>query len=246
MIFGTLHARLVARFRAGGARGTDVPPASLRESEALAILVRTGLSWLRGLALRPRLAAAGPMLLVGRRARISEPGRVRLGRGVKVEELAEVQGLSARGVTLGDGVTVGRGASIRPSSYYGHDLGEGISIGAGSAIGAYAWIGASGFVSIGAAVLLGPRVVIIPENHVFDDVKTPIKDQGVERDGVVIEDDCWIGANVTILAGVTIGRGSIVAAGAVVNRDVAPASIVGGVPARVLRERHPAVSRKSA
>ncbi|MCP3920741.1 MAG: acyltransferase [bacterium] len=231
MIFRTLHARLVARFCG------DAEPPALREGEALAILLRTGCAWLRGCLLRPRLASCAGLLFVGRGARISEPGRLKVGRGVKIEELSEVQCLADRGVTLGDGVTIGRGASIRPSSYYGHDLGDGLAVGAGSAIGAYCWIGASGFVSIGARVLLGPRVVMIAENHAFGDVARPIKDQGVERAGIVIEDDCWLGAGATILAGVTVGRGSIVAAGAVVTRDVAPRSIVGGVPARVLRER---------
>jgi acetyltransferase-like isoleucine patch superfamily enzyme len=120
------------------------------------------------------------------------------------------------------------------------DPGEGIEIGRGTAIGAYCWIGASGRVRIGRDVLLGPRVVMIPENHNFEDTQASIKSQGVTRQGIEIDDDCWIGANVTILAGVHIGRGSIVAAGAVVRKDVAPYSIVGGVPARLLRSRVPA------
>ena len=132
---------------------------------------------------------------------------------------------------------MGRGASIRPSSYYGGELGEGLTIGSGTAIGAFAWIGASGTVRIGKDVLLGPRVVILPENHRFDDVSRTIKSQGVQRAGVTIEDDCWIGANVTILAGVTIRSGSIVAAGAVVRSDVEPGTVVGGVPARALKQR---------
>ena len=54
---------------------------------------------------------------------------------------------------------------------------------------------------------------------------------------VVIEDDVWVGANVTILKGVTIGHGSVVAAGAVVTKSCPPYSIIGGVPAKVLRKR---------
>ena len=65
------------------------------------------------------------------------------------------------------------------------------------------------------------------------------------RGDVVVEDDCWIGTNVTILSGVRIGRGSIVAAGAVVTRDVPAGAIVGGVPARVLRMRTDAARRSA-
>ena len=64
-----------------------------------------------------------------------------------------------------------------------------------------------------------------------------IKEQGVKREFVKIEDDCWIAANTVILAGVTIGRGSVIAAGSVVTKDVPPYSIVGGVPANVIKSR---------
>jgi maltose O-acetyltransferase len=96
---------------------------------------------------------------------------------------------------------------------------------------------------IGSKVMFGPEVTVMGGNHrvtlvgrfmadVGDDEKRPEDDLGV-----VIEDDVWVGARATILHGVTIGRGAIVAAGSVVTKDVAPYAIVGGVPARVLRHR---------
>jgi len=209
--------------------------------DALAVLWRVATNLLRGLCLRPFLRSSSGALFVARGARVLNAWRLSVGHNVKIEEGAEVQCLARRGVTLGDGVTIGRQASIRPSSYYGHEPGEGLSVGDGTAIGAFSWIGASGFVEIGRDVLFGPRVVILPENHVFADTAETIKSQGVVRSGVVIEDDCWIGANATILAGVRIGRGSIVAAGAVVRADVPAMSVVGGVPARLLKSR---VARK--
>lgn len=239
-LFRAVHARAVARVRG---REPLAETEQLGEGEAFWILVRTACALLRGFVWRPRLGACGGRLFVGRNVRITSPGRIRVGRNVKLEELVELQGLARRGVVLGDDVTIGRFASIRPSSYYGVDIGEGLSVGSGSAIGAYAWIGASGFVEIGRDVLLGPRVSILPENHVFADVERPIKEQGVVRDGVVIEDDCWIGSNVAILAGVRIGRGSVVAAGAVVTKDVPPGAVVGGVPARILRMRAAELAR---
>ena len=96
---------------------------------------------------------------------------------------------------------------------------------------------------IGKKVIFGPKPTIVTGDHridfigryiidVSDDEKLPVQDAPV-----VIEDDVWCGANVTILKGVTIGRGSVVAAGAVVTRSFPPYSIIGGVPAKLIKMR---------
>jgi len=94
----------------------------------------------------------------------------------------------------------------------------------------------------GDNVICGPRVSFHAENHVYTDPNTPIRLQGVTRRGIVVEADCWIGAGSMILDGVRIGRGTVVAAGAVVTRDVPPYSVVAGVPARVIKSRRPGLS----
>lgn len=95
--------------------------------------------------------------------------------------------------------------------------------------------------TIGKKVIFGPHPTIITGNHRIDVLGKYImdsKEKLPENDApVVIEDDVWIGANVTILKGVTIGRGSVVAAGAVVTKSCPPYSIIGGVPAKVLKMR---------
>ena len=96
---------------------------------------------------------------------------------------------------------------------------------------------------IGKKVLFGPNPTIVTGDHRTNIIGRFIIDVTGEEKGpgldlpVVIEDDCWIGANVTILKGVVIGRGSIVAAGAVVTRSCAPYSIIGGVPAKLIKMR---------
>ena len=94
---------------------------------------------------------------------------------------------------------------------------------------------------IGKKVIFGPRPTIITGDHRIDVIGKYIMDSNdklPENDAaVVIEDDVWTGANVTILKGVTIGRGSVIAAGAVVTKSCPPYSIIGGVPAKVLKMR---------
>ncbi|MDA0328586.1 MAG: acyltransferase [Gemmatimonadetes bacterium] len=95
----------------------------------------------------------------------------------------------------------------------------------------------AGHIEIGDNVLVGPGVVLRATNHRFRRVDIPIREQGHEPGTIVIGDDVWLGANVTVVSGVKVGRGAIVAAGAVVTRDVDPLSIVGGVPARAIGSR---------
>ncbi|MDR2076203.1 MAG: acyltransferase [Desulfovibrio sp.] len=92
-------------------------------------------------------------------------------------------------------------------------------------------------ISIGDNVAIGPMVLIQGANHVFDRLDLPIADQGHAPSRVIIEDNVWIAARATILPGVRIHSGAVVAAGAVVTRDVPADCVVAGVPARVLRPR---------
>lgn len=115
--------------------------------------------------------------------------------------------------------------------------GENIEIGDYSAIGARAYVGGSGKIIIGNYVMMAPEAVILTGTHVHDRIDVPMCYQGCKKLEVIIEDDVWIGMRAIILPGVTIGCGSIVGAGAVVTKNVPPYSIVGGVPARVLKWR---------
>lgn len=111
-----------------------------------------------------------------------------------------------------------------------------VSLGDYSGIGINARI--NGSCTIGHHVMMGTDVVVITRNHAFGRTDIPMMEQGFEEERpVVIGNDVWIGDRVVILPGVTVGDGSILAAGAVVAKDVPPYAIVGGVPARVIRMR---------
>ncbi|MGF4043250.1 acyltransferase [Paenarthrobacter nitroguajacolicus] len=154
-----------------------------------------------------------------------------------IEDFAEVQGLSVNGITFGADVSIGRGTQIRPSSYYGGEAGIGLQVGDRTSFGTGCFIGCSGDIRIGNDVMLGPGVKLFSENHVFEDIETTIKSQGVKREFLTIGDDVWIGSGATITAGVSIGSGSVIAAGSVVTRDLPSNSVAAGVPAKVLRTR---------
>jgi acetyltransferase-like isoleucine patch superfamily enzyme len=197
------------------------------------------LSWRlwRGIWVRLRLGSCAGWVLAERRVRIYHARHIRAGRRLNLEEGCEIVGLSKQGIVFGDRCTVGRLASIRPTNVLIDEPGEGMRMGDHSNIGSYCYIGCSGFVSIGSGVMMGQRVNLLAENHNYERTDRPMKDQGITRGSIIIEDDCWLGAGCSVLAGVRIGHGSIIAAGAVVTKDVPPLSIVGGVPARVIRQR---------
>ena len=85
--------------------------------------------------------------------------------------------------------------------------------------------------------MFGPKCSLFAENHNFSDTEASIKGQGVNQKGIVIEDDCWIGSNVTILDGVTIGRGSVIGAGTLITKDVPAGSIVVDKRNKIMRTR---------
>ena len=114
-----------------------------------------------------------------------------------------------------------------------------ISIGKDGFIGPYCTFYGNGELLIGDYALIAAHTCIATSNHNFDSLM-PIAHQQIIYAPVIIEDDVWIGLNATILSGVHIGRGAVVGAGAVVTHDVAPFTIVAGVPATIIgkREKH--------
>ncbi|WHH58381.1 DapH/DapD/GlmU-related protein [Petroclostridium sp. X23] len=129
---------------------------------------------------------------------------------------------------------VAPGVNIEHGVFFGG--GAGISIGTNSGLGLNCRV--QGPVSIGDNVMMGPDVLIYTRNHRIDRTDIPMIKQGdTEPRPVMIGDDVWIGARAVILPGVTIGRGAVVAAGAIVTKSVAPYTIVGGNPARKIKSR---------
>jgi acetyltransferase-like isoleucine patch superfamily enzyme len=118
-----------------------------------------------------------------------------------------------------------------------NDPGEGISLGDRVGIGEFAYLGGGGGLTIGADCIVGQYFSCHPENHNYSDPETLIRLQGVSRKGIQIGNGCWIGSKVTILDGAKVGNHCVIAAGAVVAGVFPDHSVIGGVPARILKSR---------
>jgi len=128
----------------------------------------------------------------------------------------------------------GEDVVIKNKCYFGN--GDRLSVGARSQLGQNSQLG--GTINIGDDVLMGPDIVMMATSHAFDKIDIPINQQGAtEEQPITIGDDVWIGTRVIIMPGVEIGSHSIIAAGAVVTKSCEPYSVIGGVPAKIIKKR---------
>lgn len=166
--------------------------------------------------------------------RLRFANHIRLGRGAYLDQGVYIHACP-QGVEIGAGTLVMHGAVLHVYNF--RDLPHaGIKIGQDSLIGEYTVIRGQGGVTIGDRVYTSPMTQLIAVNHNFDDPTRPFVEQGITAQGIVVEDDVWLGSGAIITDGVRVGQGAVIAAGAVVTKDVAPHTVVGGVPARLIRQ----------
>jgi acetyltransferase-like isoleucine patch superfamily enzyme len=187
-----------------------------------------------------RLAQAGRGVQLERGVLLSYPRRIHLGDGAKIARNVALRANSRLepGISIGDRCTIQDGALLNASEGFVH-------VGERSWIGPFCVVYGNGGVRIGRDVMIAAHSCITSVGHRHDELARPMMAQGIDVRPVTIADDVWIGMNCTILPGVSIGRGAIVAAGAVVRRDVAPYSIVAGVPAREVGRRGAPAARSA-
>jgi acetyltransferase-like isoleucine patch superfamily enzyme len=198
---------------------------------------------LRGLLYRLILKMEG-WAAIENGVRIRFADNIRLANGVYLDQGTYLHACP-NGIEIGENTIVMHGAVLHVYNF--RDLpNSGIRIGRDSLVGEYSVIRGQGGVTIGDRVYTSPFTQIIAVNHVFDDPDRPFVEQGITAEGIVIEDDVWLGSGAVIVDGVRVGKGSVVAAGAVVTRDVPAHTVVGGVPARPIKtiEGHPIESKE--
>jgi len=191
---------------------------------------------IRGCYKRLYFKSAKGLVFAGRGVCIRHGYLLKAGKNLILDDHVHINALSANGIKLGDNVTLARGCNLICTGVIAHK-GVGISIGNNTGINAGTYLAGQGGIEIGNDVIIGPGVKIFSENHLFGNVDLIIKDQDVCREKVIIGNNCWISSGAIILAGVTIGEGSVIAAGCVVTRSVEAYSFVAGVPGRVIKNR---------
>lgn len=156
------------------------------------------------------------------------------GKGTTICRRTRMDVLPFQPFSIGDFSTVEDFATIN-NGVGAVNIGNNSRIGIGNVI--------IGPVTIGNNVILAQNIVMSGLNHVYEDVKIPISEQPVTTATITVEDDCWIGANAVLTAGVTIGKHSVIAGGAVVTKNIPPFSVAVGNPARVIKQYNPAIQK---
>ncbi len=192
--------------------------------------------WLRKVCYPRLLGSCGKNPVFGQHVTIRHGSKIRLGDNVVVDDFVvlDAKGEGNAGISIGDNVILGR-YSVLSCKNGAIRIGNNVSLGVSCVIHS---VGASSVVIGNDCPIAAYCYLIGGGNYRYDRVDVPIMQQeAYSKGGIVVEDNVWIGAQVVVLDGVTIGSGSVVAAGAAVYRNVPKMSIVGGVPAKVVRRR---------
>ena len=188
---------------------------------------------LRGVLYRLILKMEG-LAAIENGVRLRFADRIRLHHGSYLDKGSYLHACPA-GIESGAPTIVMHGAVLHGYNFR-NPADAGIKIGEDSLIGEYTVIRGQGGVEIGNRVYTSPFTQIIAVNHVFNDPSRPFIEQGITAQGIVIEDDVWLGSGAIITDNVRVGKGAVVAAGAVVTRDVEAHTVVAGGPARMIKK----------
>lgn len=206
-------------------------------SVVFGLVIKKVVMLIRGVLIKPFLGKSKGTLFIGKKCDIRCKKKIRFLGSATIEDYTKIDALSKGGIEIGNNFSIGRNSIIECTGVL-RELGESLEIGENVGIAANAFIAVRGKLKIGNDTIFGPGVSIHTENHNFEALDKPIRLQGATRKGVTIGNDCWIGSKVTILDGVNIGNNVIVAAGAVVNKNVPDYAVVGGVPAKIIKMRN--------
>jgi acetyltransferase-like isoleucine patch superfamily enzyme len=209
---------------------------SISKSDLFHILRIKLVQAIRGFFVKFFFKSSKGIVFIGKGTKIKFKRKISVGRSFNLGNNVSINALSKKGIQIGNNVSILDNSIIDCTGVI-KNLGVGLKIGNNVGIAQNAFIQVRGMVEIKDNVIFGPNVSIFSENHVFTDTELPVNKQGVTRKGVIIEEGVWLATRVIILDGVTVGKNSIVAAGSVVTKDVPPLSIVGGVPAKIIKMR---------
>lgn len=208
----------------------------INSADIVSILFTRGIMAIRGFFRSFFIRKNKGIVFIGSKVKIKHKKHLYLGKSVTINDYVVIDALSVKGVNIGNNVNIGSYTKIMASGTI-KQLGIGLSIGENCGVGDFSFFGAAGGIKIGNNVIMGQNVRFHSENHIFARTDISIMEQGVTNKGIVIEDDCWIGAGAVFLDGVNVGKGSVIGANTLVNRSVPAFSIAVGNPVRILKNR---------
>lgn len=168
---------------------------------------------------------------------IKAKSKIVFGDGVSIGRNCFIDANSKDGIRLGNQVSIGKYTTIECSGTL-LNIGVGLRVGNGAGLGTHGFFGCAGGIEIGNDSIFGNFVSLHSENHKFENRDIPIKHQGVNRIGIKIGNNCWIGSKATILDGAVIEDGCIIGAGSVVIKGIySRDGIYAGVPAKLIKKR---------
>lgn len=176
------------------------------------------------------------VIFIDKNVRIVGKSKVSFGNSVTLNRNVEINAISKEGITIGNNVSIGAYSKIQCSGTI-KNLGKGLRIGDNCGVGEFSYFGAAGGIKIGDNVIMGQNVRFHSENHMFNQIDKPIREQGVTNLGIDIEEDCWIGAGCVFLDGIKVGKGCVIGANTLVNKNIPPYSIAVGNPVKVIKSR---------
>jgi len=173
-------------------------------------------------------------IFIGKGCVISNKNNIVFGKNVTIEKKCDIDGYAIKKLRFGNNVKIGAYSFISCTSHLSK-YGKGLEIGNNSACGRFTEFGAAGGIEIGNDVIMGSYISFHSENHNFLDTSKLIREQGVTSQGIKIGNNVWIGAKATFLDGAIVGNNCVVAAGAVVNAVFPDNVVIGGIPAKILK-----------
>jgi acetyltransferase-like isoleucine patch superfamily enzyme len=177
------------------------------------------------------------LFFLGPNCKLRCKSKLTVGSSVTIERGCYIDALSMKGITIGNNSSFGKNCIVECTGNLKY-LGQGLLIGQHVGIGSGSFLGCAGGIEIGDDTIIGNYVTFHSENHNYSDSSIPIRLQGVNHQGIKLGKNCWVGAKVTFLDGVTVEDGCVIAAGALLLKGTyLQNTIYAGVPAKPVKKR---------
>lgn len=206
---------------------------ALSSSVLLSLILNKLISLIRGYKIF-NFKKRRKLLFFGKNVSLFNKTNMIFGNNVNIGNYVRLSGLGKGKLEIGNNCSIGSFSQLIISTSF-NNIGEYIKIGDNVGMGEFAYIGGGGGSIIGRDTIIGQYFSLHPENHLFTDKTILIREQGVDRLGIEVGENCWIGSKVTILDGVKVGNNCVIAAGSVVTTSFSENSVIGGVPAKLLK-----------